>query len=163
MDLYLLRPGAGLSSDVDPARPLSPVARDQAATAARALARLGVSLEAVACAATLRAAQSAKLAAEVLGFPEKAIRSATSFCPTGQVEEAMDSLAALAPAQSILCCCHAPLAEHLASTLVFGGPAGRVRLEPGGLTMLEVPELPTRAAILRWHLPPALLRLLASS
>ncbi|NMC50167.1 MAG: hypothetical protein GYA47_12200 [Desulfovibrio sp.] len=162
MDLYVMRPGAGLSHDIDPARPLSPVAREQVHKAANTLSRLGTTFEAMACAPSLRASQTAKIMAGALGFPERAIASGKALSGTGQVDEAMDFLAALTPARTMLCCAHAPLVEHLASTLIFGGPAGRIRFEPGALAMIEIPELPTRVAILRWLLPPAHLRLLAS-
>jgi phosphohistidine phosphatase SixA len=162
MDVYLMRSGTGLPGDVDPARPLTPVARGLAQKAARVFVRLGVSVEAVACAGTLRAAQTAKIVAEALGFPEKAILADASLSGTGQVEAAMTFLGRLAPARSILCCGHAPLLEHLASTLICGGPAARIHFEPGGVALLEVPEWPTRAAVLHWLSTPAQMRLLAA-
>jgi len=162
MDLYLMRSGSGLPQDVDPARPLTPVARGLAQKAAQIFVRMGVAVEAVACAGTLRAAQTARIMAEALGFPEKAILADSSLSGTGQVEAAMAFLAGLAPATSILCCAQTPLLEHLASTLLFGGPAGRLRFESGSVALFEVPELPTRAAALRWFLAPAQLRLLSA-
>ncbi|MDQ7830372.1 MAG: hypothetical protein RDU30_01440 [Desulfovibrionaceae bacterium] len=162
MDVYLMRSGAGLPSDVDQARPLSPVARGQVQTAARVFVRLGVTLDAVVCARTLRAAQTAEIMAQALSFPGKSILADASFAGRGQVDAAMDFLAGLAPARSMLCCGHAPLLEHLASTLVCGGPAARIHFEPGGIGHFEAPELPTRAAVLHWLLGPAQLRLLAA-
>ena len=145
MDLYLMRSGSGLPQDVDPARPLTPVARGLAQKAAQIFVRMGVAVE-----------------AEALGFPEKGILADSSLSGTGQVEAAMAFLARLAPATSILCCAQTPLLEHLASTLLFGGPAGRLRFESGSVALFEVPELPTRAAALRWFLAPAQLRLLSA-
>ncbi|NDY55901.1 hypothetical protein G3N56_03980 [Desulfovibrio sulfodismutans] len=161
MDIYLMRSGTGLPSDVDQARPLSPVARGQALMAAKVFVRLGVALEAVVCARSLRAAQTAEIMAQALGFPEKSILAEAAFSGTGQVDAAVAFLADLAPARSILCCGHAPLLEHLASTLISGGPAARIHFEPGGVGHFEVPELPTRAAVLHWLFAPAQLRLLA--
>jgi len=163
MDIYLMRSGAGLPSDVDQARPLSPVARGQAHTAATFLVRLGVTLDAVVCARSLRAAQTAEIMAQALDFPGKSILADASLSGTGQVDAAMAFLAGLAPAKTILCCGHAPLLEHLASTLVCGGPAARIHFEHGGMGHFDVPELPTRAAVLNWLLGPAQVRLLAAS
>lgn len=158
-----MRSGTGLPEDVDPARPLTPVARGLAQKAARVLVRMGVAVDAVVCAGTLRSAQTVNIVAEAMGFPEKAILADSCLSGTGQVEAAMAFLADRTPSVSILCCGHAPLLEHLASTLVSGGPAVRIRFEPGAVALFDVPELPTRAASLRWLLTPAQMRLLAGT
>ncbi|MBI4371381.1 MAG: histidine phosphatase family protein [Elusimicrobia bacterium] len=153
--LYLMRhghsPAAGEAGvDQDALRPLSPRGRRDAARMARELARRGARPELVLHSPLLRAAQTARIAAQTLEAPA----GAEAFALLDNTRPAAEVIAALgrraAGADEVLAVGHQPqlgeIAALLARALVDIRPGGLVALEagpaPGLLWSLNPEELP---------------------
>lgn len=160
MELYLMQHGANLSSDIDPAKPLSPVGTDVSAKAARMLRALGAVPGLIASSPKLRARQTAAVVARELGYPESAIETFEALVPNAKPEAAFESLRRRTDASPVLVVGHMPHLAHFINFLAC--PQGGVNLvmEHGSLTRLDIPHaLPGKGRIVL-HLRPAIYTLL---
>ena len=161
MELYLMQHGHSFSKEIDPKQPLSPVGTEQTEQSARAAGKLGLCFEAVISSTKLRAEQTAALMAKGTGYPVSAVVKTDLVKAMASTAEAMAFLKKYEARASVLICTHLPFAANFASALMSGGPSARIRVENGGLLCLDVPELPTNAAVLKYYLTPRHLKLLA--
>ncbi len=158
--LILLRHGPAGHSD-DPAaeddsqRPLTRKGRKASKEAAKTIRWLGACPTAIVTSPLERAAQTAAIAAKVLGLEEQ-----TSACDALRPGTATrDLIEALAPlfeaADSLLVVGHEPDLSRLAATLMSGQPHAAIDLRKGGFCLLAASELhPGKCAVLRALLNP---------
>jgi phosphohistidine phosphatase len=160
MQLYLMQHGQAVPETENPEQPLS---REGVATiraSAAALKRLGLSFDLIVCSPKKRSHQSAALVAEGVNYPYSDIAETAAVKPTAPAEEALAYLRRHVGCQRVLVAGHLPSLADLAA-LLLGAPV-RLRFEHGGLCRLDAEEPAPGAAELVWHLPAAVLRLLAN-
>lgn len=161
MHLYLMQHGAAFSDQIDPGRALSPVGQDQVRRSSLAMKTMGLALDLILCGAKKRACQTARIVAEALGHPAHLVRETEAFRPMATAQEMFACLEDEARGRgSVLVAGHLPALSVLASALLSSAPVG-LQFENGGLTRLDVARLAPHGAALVYHLPPALLHLLA--
>lgn len=160
MELYLMQHGANLSSDIDPAKPLSPVGIDVSAKAARMLKSLGAVPGLIATSPKLRARQTATVVARELGYPESAIEVLEALSPSAKPETTFESLRRRADVSPALVIGHMPHLAHFINLLACPQGGVNLVLEHGSLTRLDIPHvLPGKGRIVL-HLRPAIYTLL---
>ncbi len=144
MRLYLVQHGAALTSEVDPARPLSESGRQDVQAMADFLKGAGIRVERVWHSGKLRAEQTAHLLAKAV-LPRGKIEHVGGIGPN-------DDVAGFASdadvwEQDILVAGHLPLLSRLVARLVMGDPELQVvEFLPGSVVCLE------RCDIDRWML-----------
>ena len=160
MDVLLLRHGdavdrltGGYARDED--RPLTDAGRDEARTAALALARLGATPDLILTSPLVRATQTAVVVADTLGL-RRAPEIAAALAPGA---DRAPLLAALPPTGTALLVGHMPDLGELAGWLCWGTPDATLPLRTGGLCRITAadPTIPG-GGDLRWLLPPEVLR-----
>ncbi len=154
--------GPSLAPEEDPGEGLSAHGREVVRTAARALKRLDLALDALISSPKARARQSAEIVAATLGFESRLIAQSELVKPMAPPGELLDHLRNLAGAQRILIVGHLPHLARLASLLLSGRPDWVVvAFERGGVCRIDLEGLglPGRLA---WHLPPAVCRIMGA-
>jgi phosphohistidine phosphatase len=164
MRLLLMRHGkaSALGAQADADRPLAPEGEEQAARAARALVRLGVSPELVLASPLLRCRRMAEIVAERLGLAAGRVRFAAGLAPGAAPRAMLDAVRSSDPCDVVLLVGHQPDLENLASFLLVGRNQARLRLPPGGCGCLEA-AAPAPPATLDWWLTPEQLRWIAGA
>ena len=162
MELYLMQHGSSFSKEVNPEQPLSPLGQEQIQKAGRVAAKLGQSFGLIASSNKLRARQSARIMASATAYPANKILASDIFNPTAPVPEALEYIASLGKPESLLICGHLPQLDHLASQLLCGCSLLHSKFENGCLMRLDVTNLASSTAVLRWFLSPQHLQLLAA-
>jgi phosphohistidine phosphatase len=119
MRLYLVRHGAAVSEEADPARPLSPRGKVQAEKIARFLKPLGISVRSISHSEKLRAAQTAGVLAGSVTSGED-VRERSGLGPMDPVESLADELGR--ETGDLMIVGHLPFLGRLASLLVVGNP-----------------------------------------
>lgn len=160
MRLILFRHGIAFDRDdpacpPDPDRPLVPRGERRTRAAARGLRRAGIAPAAIWTSPYLRAAQTARIAAEEVGIPAGAVVTTPALLPDARPEELLQELGR-APLEEVLCAGHAPhLDELLARTLGMRGPSPFALKKAGAASVLWEPGT---GGDLEWLLTPRLLR-----
>jgi len=154
MQIYLLRhgiaedPGPGVS-DAD--RALTPEGKEKLRRVLRR-ARLQPSL--ILSSPYQRAAETAALAAEVLGYTGKVVRI-SALVPGASPYELWDELRARKEEAAVLLAGHEPLMSTLAAFLL-DSPALRVDMKKAALLRIDCDRLGSRpGGVLKWMLTPA--------
>lgn len=160
MILYLVRHGIAVDrtdpkSPPDPERPLTARGVQKTRSAALGLRQMGAKLDAVLTSPYVRAAQTAEIFAEALGFPQEKIRVSDFLKPGDNPAETVREIARLR-AREVACFGHAPHLDMLIAYLV-GARAPFTELKKAGSACLEQSSAQGRWE-LRWMLPPKLLR-----
>lgn len=166
MDLLLLRHGdaadrltGGYARDED--RPLTDAGRDEARTAALALARLGATPDLILTSPLVRAAQTAALVAETLDL-RHAPQTVAALAPGADRDAPLAALASLPATTTLLLVGHMPDLGELAGWLCWGLPDAAVPFRTGGLCRITLPNPPAPGTgDLRWLLPPKVLRVVS--
>lgn len=162
MELYLMQHGSCLSKEIDPEMPLSPVGRDQIRRSAAAARMLGLGFDRIVASPKLRARQTAQAVAEAVGYPVEDIVVGEAVKAMSEPARSLDFLRSL-HAEDVLVCGHLPNLALLASYILCGDMSLSIAVENGGLTCIELPVDPARAPLLRWHLSPMQLQLIAGA
>ncbi len=164
MELYLMQHGLALPTEDDPEQPLSREGVVQMQTAGRALKRLGVVPDLLACSSKKRSRQSAALIAEGVNFPYSDILESDLLLPLTPPRESLRLLRRNGEdgAGAILLVGHLPSLAEIASLLLGNGSRVRIHFENGGLCRLDLPELAARQAELRYSLTAPQLKLIAA-
>src|SRR4051812_11305342 len=145
----------------DAERPLTPEGAGRFRLAARGLSRLVPDVDLVLASYWARAWQTAEILHEEAGWPEPV--RCEPLEPGHSLQAVIDELRGREGAVALVS--HEPPLSRLASLLCTGSEdALRVELKKGGVIMVDVygPVEPARA-ILRWVLPPKILRALAEA
>ncbi len=161
MRLYLMQHAPALSEAIDPEQPLSAMGAEQAETAGRAMAVLGVKPASIHASPKRRALQTAHAVAQGCGLASEVIEShalKAGTAPTVTLEYLRS-----VPREEALFVGHLPNLERFTALLIGEGLEGRahVTFVNAGLTCLDVTDLTHPRASLLYHLTHAHLRRLA--
>lgn len=165
MELYVVRHAVAFKRDAerwpdDGERPLTPEGEDEFRAAARGLAHLVPSVDALLSSPFARSWQTAEILAGLEGWPEpKAFPALEPEVPPEGTALALEDYAGAA---SVAIVGHRPGLHELASYLLAGDAEADVRIKKGGVLRLSF-DGPTRpkTAALRWLLTPTMLGLYA--
>ncbi|HXA77767.1 MAG TPA: phosphohistidine phosphatase SixA [Candidatus Acidoferrales bacterium] len=160
MILYLIRHGIAVDrtdpkSPPESERPLTARGVHKTRSAALGLRALGAKLDVLITSPYVRAAQTAEIFAEALGFPLEKIRVNDSLKPAGNPAEILKEIAHLR-AREVACFGHAP---HLDLTVaqLAGARSAFTELKKAGVACFEQVSAHGRWE-LRWILTPKVLR-----
>lgn len=157
MELYLLR--HAIAADYGPAgtgdagRPLTPEGTAKMQKAAAGLRRIGLQPQVLLSSPFVRAAQTAAIVAEALDMRVQLADELASGCT---LERLLPVLEQHHSAASVMIVGHEPDL----STIVEELTGGSIEMKKGALALVEL-DLPVGAGVLRWLLPPKVLRAMA--
>jgi phosphohistidine phosphatase len=163
MILYIVRHGIAVDRTdpkcpPEPERPLTAEGVQKTRSAALGLKELGVKPDVLITSPYLRAAQTAEIFAEALGFPAAKIRVSNALKPAANPADIVKEISHL-KAKELMCVGHAPHVDQLISQLV-GARGVFTELKKAGAASLE--HAGTQSAWrLQWVLTPKVLRQLA--
>ena len=163
MILYLVRHGIAVDrtdpkAPPEPERPLTAKGVQKTRSAALGLKELGVDPDVFITSPYVRAAQTAEIFAETLGFPPEKIRASEALKPAGNPDEIVKEIARL-KAKEVMCFGHAPHMDQMIAHLV-GARGSFTSLKKTGVACLERKSAAGRWDLL-WILTPKMLRQLA--
>jgi phosphohistidine phosphatase len=163
MILYIVRHGIAVDrtdpkSPPEPERPLTAKGVQKTRAAALGLKEYGVKPDVLITSPYVRAAQTAEIFAEALGFPTAKIRVTDALKPPANPADFVKELSRT-KAKEVMCFGHAPHLDQLISQLV-GARGVFTELKKAGVAALE--HTGTHSAWrLLWIVPPKVLRQLA--
>jgi phosphohistidine phosphatase len=150
MELYLMQHGEAEPEEVDPARPLTPLGREEVARVARVARKMGVRVGLILHSGKLRALETAEILARELG-PEIEVRQADGLAPKDDPRAVLPAIEA--SSQNLVLVGHLPHLSRLASLLLIGDPGREVvAFRMGALVALERDS--AGAWKVRWIVPP---------
>ena len=160
MILYIVRHGIALDrTDVkcppDAERPLTAKGLRKSRLAALGMRALGVDPGIMIASPYLRAAQTAEIFADVLGFPPEKIRTSEALKPAANPADAVREISSL-KIKEIMCFGHAPQLD-LMIALLAGAPRPFTELKKAGIACFERAAVHGRWGLL-WLLPANILR-----
>jgi phosphohistidine phosphatase len=160
MILYLVRHGIAVDRTdpkcpPDPERPLTAHGVQKTRSAALGLRELGAKPDAILTSPYVRAAQTAEIFAEALGFPPEKVRVSDFLKPGDNPAETAREIARLR-AKQVACFGHAPHLDMLIAYLT-GARTAFTELKKAGAACLEQAS-PQGRWELRWMLAPKMLR-----
>jgi phosphohistidine phosphatase len=163
MILYLVRHGIAINrtdpkAPPEPERPLTAKGVQKTRSAALGLKEMGVSPDILITSPYVRAAQTAEIFAEALGFSPEKIRASEALKPAADPDEALKEIVRL-KAKEIMCFGHAPHLDQMITHLV-GARGDFTALKKAGVACLERKSAAGRWELL-WILTPKMLRQLA--
>lgn len=163
MILYIVRHGIAVDrndpkSPAEPERPLTAEGVKKTRSAALGLRSLGAKPDVLYTSPYVRAAQTAEIFSEALGFSLEKIRSSESLKPGANPAEFLKEIAHLR-AKEVLCFGHAPHLDQLISNLA-GARGVFTELRKAGVACFERGASDSRWDLL-WLLTPKVLRQLS--
>jgi phosphohistidine phosphatase len=163
MILYLVRHGIAVDpndpkSPPEPERPLTAKGVQKTRAAALGLNEMGVKPDVLITSPYVRAAQTAEIFAEALGFPQQKIRTHDALKPSGSPAEISKEIIRVR-AKEVMCFGHAPQLDLMIAHLV-GAQSVFTSLKKAGITCLEHSSTRARWDLL-WIVTPKMLRQLA--
>jgi phosphohistidine phosphatase len=163
MILYIVRHGIAVDrtdpkSPAEPERPLTAEGVKKTRSAALGLRSLGAKPDVLITSPYVRAAQTAEIFAEALGFPLEKIRSSEALKPAANPADFLKEIAHLR-AKETICFGHAPNLDQLISQLA-GARGVFTELRKAGVACFERGSADGRWDLL-WLLTPKVLRQLA--
>jgi phosphohistidine phosphatase len=163
MILYLVRHGIAIDrtdpkAPPEPDRSLTAKGVQKTRSAALGLKELDVNPDVFITSPYVRAAQTAEIFAEALGFAPEKIRASEALKPAGNPEEVLKEIAKL-KGREVICFGHAPHLDQMIAHLV-GARGDFTSLRKAGVACLERKSSGGRWE-LHWILTPKMLRQLA--
>ena len=161
MLLYLIRHGAAVdrtdpACPSEPERPLTREGIKKTRAAMLGLRGMEAQPEAMISSPYVRAAQTAEIACEALGFPRDKVRHSEALKPGGDPAALFKELARVR-AKETMCFGHAPQLDQVIAHAL--GTHGVVtELKKAGVACLEVESFAPPRARLLWMFPPKALR-----
>jgi len=160
MFLYLVRHGVAVDRDdpsatPDPERPLTPKGVQKTRAAALGVKKMGIKPDLLISSPYLRAAQTAEIFAEALGFAPEKIHVSDALKSSASPAEIVKELSRL-KAREVMCFGHAPQLDLLIAHLV-GVRTAFTELKKAGVACLEA-SAPHGNWTLCWLAVPRLLR-----
>ena len=157
MQIYLLR--HGIAEDAGPALPdseraLTEEGREKLRRVLKRARAADVSIGVLLSSPLKRAAETAEVAAEVLGYTGKIVRSA-ALEPDASPREAWNEIRARRDEPSLLLASHEPLMSSLAAFLL-GCPALQVDMKKAGLVRIDCEALAEPRGVLKWMITPGI-------
>ena len=164
MRVYLVRHGVAVDRDdpncpSDPERPLTPKGMKKTHTAALGLFALGVKPDVMLTSPWLRAAQTAEIFSEVIGFSSNKIVRTDALKGNSTPAELLRELAKL-KAKEVMCFGHEPHL-HLVIGQILHTSARITELKKAGVACLDLERISPPQGLLIALYPPKTLRLLA--
>lgn len=140
MILYIVRHGIAVDktdpkAPPDPERPLTAKGVQKTRSAALGLKELGVKPDVLITSPYVRAAQTAEIFAEALGFPTAKVRVTDALKPPANPADFMKELSHL-KAKEVMCFGHAPHLDQLIAQMV-GARGVFTELKKAGIASLE--------------------------
>ena len=154
MKIYLVRHGEAVSSDVDPARPLSEKGRASVRGVADLLKPSDLKVESAFHSGKARAEQTAEILSEAI-VPERGIFSREGLFPNDPVQPVKDFVESLE--RDVLIVGHLPFMEKLASLMISGRDNASVMKFSAGTTACFEKQ-PEESWRLLWSIDPAIIR-----
>jgi phosphohistidine phosphatase len=161
MELYLMQHGPNLSKDEDPEESLSPEGKAQISSAAQAIKRLDLRFDVIIASPKMRSRQTAAMVAEAVGYPADEIVETTLVKAMTPAEETITYLEQYQDRRAVLVVGHLPSLAEVASSLLTEGSKATIHFIRGGIGRIDVEQLPTHKAELRWYLTPGQLEMIA--
>jgi len=163
MILYIVRHGIAIDrtdpkAPPDPERPLTAKGVQKTRAAALGLKELGVKPDVLMTSPYVRAAQTAEIFAEALGFPTAKVRVTDALKSTANPADFVKEISHL-KAKEVMCFGHAPQLDQLISQLV-GARGVFTEVKKAGVASLEHAGTHSSWRLL-WLLTPKVLRQLA--
>jgi phosphohistidine phosphatase len=163
MILYIVRHGIAVDptdpkSPPEPERPLTAKGVQKTRAAALGLRALGAKPDILITSPYVRAAQTAEIFAEALGFPTEKLRASEALIPAANPAEAVKEISRLR-AKEVMCFGHAPHLDQMISQLA-GAHGVFTSLKKAGVACFEQAASRGRWE-LRWILTPKMLRQLS--
>ncbi len=164
MEIYLLRHGEavprGTPGYPNDDRPLTEDGTVKMTESARGIAKVVDRIDVIVSSPLIRAVDTAKIAAEALGFNKK-ILTTEYLIPGYPQRNLFDFLKELNKEKSIMLVGHEPHLGYLAS-FMLGTTGHIIEFKKGGICRVDIKEFPPDGkGKLIWHLTPKQLRLLA--
>lgn len=163
MELYLMQHGSAFSKDVDPEQPLSPVGREQIIRSAQAVRRMGLSFDLVVSSPKTRALQTAGIVCELIGYPEDQILVTDLVKAMTGPAETIEFLRGYKNKDAVFAAGHLPNLAKVAGELLSPGNPPAIKFQNGGLTRIDLWEERDQAPVLRFHLTPLQMQILADA
>ena len=158
MEIYLLRHGIaedGKPGAPDSERALTGEGKKKLRVVLQVARRAEVKPDLILTSPYKRATETAKIAAEILGYQAGLVPS-VELTPDAAPEHVWDVIRTHRDAQSILLASHEPLLGFLAAYLT-GGPSSMFDMKKGALVRIDVEAFaPRPKGVLRWFLTPKL-------
>lgn len=161
MNLLLLRHGQSVPADENSERPLSREGIVRIQDSAAAMRQLGLNFDLIACSPLRRSHQSAALVCEAVRYPYSDILETDTLLPDAPATETLEFLRRQTRQRTVLIAGHLPNLTGLAGLLLGGSTPAPLRIDPGGLTLLQSDSLAPASAELVFHLTPTQLALIA--
>ena len=163
MDIYLMQHGQAFSEEADLERSLTPEGESQIVASARALKRIGVSLDLIVSSPKKRARQTAEIVAQRLGYPADEIKVTETLQPKAPSSDVIAFLKAYEDKKQILLAGHLPSLGEIASDLLCEDSKVAIQFYMGGVCRIDVDLLQAGSGTLKWILAPEHLRFVATS
>lgn len=158
MELYIMRHGIaedGRPGMSDSARQLTPEGRDRAADVLRLARKTGVRPDLILSSPYIRAAQTARIAREVLEIEPKVI-DFPALVPHGSPEIVWKELRDYSGYNSLLLTGHEPLLG-IFTAYALGVPELRIAFKKAAIIRIDLESLsPVPKGVLRWMMVPAM-------
>lgn len=159
MDIYFLRHASAGDSSLNPAkddeRALDKLGIEQSHNVGCALAAMKVGFNAILCSPLLRAQQTAKIVAEEIGYKDKIITE-PALVPGGNYQQFQTILSRYSGKDAILVVGHNPSMTEFLNKLLIGDDApDAIEVKKAAIAKVEMDG---SAAMLKWCLPPKVLR-----
>jgi phosphohistidine phosphatase len=161
MRLYLIRHGIAIDRE-DPLCPpdierfLTKKGEKATRKAMFGLRTLGVRADAILSSSYVRATQTARIAAEALGFAAGKIRHTRALEPDSAAANLFEELGKMEE-ERVVCCGHAPNLDEVLAFAV-GAPSAFTHLKKAGAACLQFDEVQRGEGILLWLHSPRILR-----
>jgi phosphohistidine phosphatase len=161
MDIYIVRhaiaediaPGGG----GDAARALTAEGKHKMKEAAKGFARMEPKISRIFASPLVRARQTAEILANAL---KQSVEEMKELAPAHSPAEVCEKLVSLKKAGSIMLVGHEPNCSELASYLLEGSTGVGIEFKKGAICLIELESPRPGSGLLRWHLPPSVLRLM---
>jgi phosphohistidine phosphatase len=158
MEVYIFRHGIAadaVAGQSDADRALTDTGRKKAAEVIRTARRAGVDPSLIVSSPYLRAIETARIAAEGLGYRGEVLRTET-LVPHGTPEDVWSELRDYDNERAVLLAGHEPLLGRLVAWLL-AAPALRVDMKKAAMVRIDLESLgPVPQGTLRWMITPSL-------
>jgi phosphohistidine phosphatase len=162
MNCILLRHGIAVERDewngADADRPLTEKGKERVREVAAGLSRLDVQPTHVWSSPLIRAIETARIVQRSLR-PRQAVQTVDALLPDASPDRLLSILQDLPPESCVLCVGHEPHLGMAAAVLLTGKPSAAFPFKKAGACLIEL-SAPVKQGrgVLRWWLPPSLLR-----
>jgi phosphohistidine phosphatase len=159
VEIYIMRHGDAVDA-MDPAmktdemRPLTDLGKEETATMARILERLGVKPDAILTSPLVRARETAEIVASELGVRMPAVSD--ELGPGGSLPGVLNDILNAGPPRQVLLSGHMPSVGRLVGYLVWASSETIVQFRTAAICRVDLPDLTPYpgSGDMRWLLPP---------